>query len=267
MSTPIAPISATIVTLLALGGAIAVASGDAPAQGNGAMPLAAAVEGAVAAADVEMTQTVFKATAPLAAGGIAASEGDGRSIYLFHRSPIERQILSTLETPLTDPLDFNATPLNQVMGAVSENYGLQIVFDTVALDAVAISPDTEVTTSLHDVPLRSALRLILKQIPGLTYIVKHDVLLITTQEEANSTLVTHIYDLSNLAKDVDADQLVEVIPEVVAFDSWQVNGSGEGTIRPLDKRMFVVNQTYEVHEAILALLEQMQAPKGPVGGE
>jgi hypothetical protein len=101
------------------------------------------------------------------------------------------------------------------------------------------------------------------QIPDLTYVVKNDVLLITTREEAESTLETHIYDLSKLSKDISAEELVEVVPQVVVVDSWQENGTGDGTIKPLGQQMIVVNQTHEVHEAILALLEQMQAPETP----
>lgn len=266
MSTPIAPISATFITLLALGGAMAVASGDAPAQGNGAVPLTVAVEGAVkgaiqGAVDIEMTKTVLKDVAD-AAGGV------GNGIDLFRRSPIEQRIHGTLETTITEHLDFQGVPLVEVMASLEEKYGVQIVFDTAALDAVAISPDSEVAVfGLRDIPLRSALRLILMQIPDLTFIIRDDVLLITTKEEARAASETHIYDLSNMAKEVDAEQLVAAIPQTVHTETWQENGTGEGTIKPLGKRMFVVNQSQEVHEAILALLAQMQAPEKPAEGK
>ena len=269
MSTPIAPISATFVTLLALGAAMAVASGDAPAQGDGAVPLAAAVEGVVAASDIEMTKTVLKNDPavlekdPNTGLWKPTKEGGIGGIDLYHRSPVEKQILSTLETQLSEPLDFVETPLGEVTAILADSYNLQILFDTPALDAVAVSPDSPVTMKLRDVPLRSALRLILMQIPGLTYVVKNDVLLITTEEETSRSPETHIYDLSKLAKDIDAAELVEVIPQVVAFDTWQENGTGEGELKPLGENMLVVSQTHEVHEAILALLSQMQAPAAP----
>lgn len=280
MSTPIAPISATFVTLLALGGAIAVASDDAPAQGDGALPLSAAIAAAVDKSDVKVTAAAVAEESPFDNDGVpstdsvdnlklglekppaavdsAANDGDGRSIDLFHRSPIERRILATLEKQLSHRLDFPATPLSEVVAFIEDAYGVQIVYDIHALDIIALSPESEVNIQLRDIPLRSALRLILRQLDEtLTYMVADDVLLITNKERANSTLETHIYDLSKLSKDVSAKELIEVIPQVVAFDQWQVNGSGEGTIKPLGQEMIVVSQTHEVHEAILALLEQM----------
>jgi hypothetical protein len=188
--------------LIALGAAITVAGGDAPAGGDGALPLAAAVEAAVETGDVETGLSVMEDSA--AAGSWTLVKESSAGIDLYHRTPNEHRIVSTLKFQLVQPLDFQDVPLSELAAALSEQYKIQIVFDTAAMDAVAVSPDTEVSVSLRDIPLRSALRLTLMQIPDLTYVVKDDVLLITTREEANAALETHIYDLSNLAKDVSA---------------------------------------------------------------
>ena len=76
------------------------------------------------------------------------------------------------------------------MRIISEDYELPVVIDTAALDAVASSPDVEISISIGNVTLRSALELMLKSVGDgdLTYIVDNEVLMITTHEEAEKRL-------------------------------------------------------------------------------
>ena len=62
---------------------------------------------------------------------------------------------------------------------------------------VGIDTSTPVTKSLHNLPLRSALNLMLRE-HGLTWTIQDDVLLITTPEEADNCLSTKVYDVSDL---------------------------------------------------------------------
>ena len=98
----------------------------------------------------------------------------------------ERRIEAVLDSPLRAPFEFVAQPLSDVVQIISEEYDIPIMIDSPALDAVASSPDVEITVTIGNVTLRSALVLILKSAGEgyLTYITDNEVLMITTLEEA-----------------------------------------------------------------------------------
>jgi hypothetical protein len=174
-------------------------------------------------------------------------------------------------------LNFVQTPLRDVMTALSEEYEIPIQFDLAALDAIASSPDVEVTINIANVTLRSALELMLKNTGGeaLTYVVDKEVLLITTAEEAEKRLEVRVYrvdDLSTPAKakeDKDStekpqrcfDDLIDSVTTCVEHDSWAENGTGTGQIAALEPGILVVTQTRRVHEKVEALLEAMRDVK------
>lgn len=122
------------------------------------------------------------------------------SVDLSARSDAEERIQTALREPLKAPLDFPELPLNEIINTLQEEYEIPIVFDTAALDEVAISPETEVTVNLRNITLRSALNLMLKQpgIEDLTYVIDEEVLLITTEDRANSTLKVKVYPVADL---------------------------------------------------------------------
>jgi len=60
-----------------------------------------------------------------------------------------------------------------------------------------------VTRNLSGVSLRSALRLMLKDL-DLTYVIRDEVLLITTPEEANAKLVTKVYPVADLVLPINS---------------------------------------------------------------
>jgi hypothetical protein len=94
--------------------------------------------------------------------------------------------MSFIETPLKDALDF-----------IKDRHGIPIVLKTRKLQDVGINPDTPVSKELKGIRLRSALNLILDDF-DLTYIVKDDVLQITTPDDAQSTLEVRVYDCRDL---------------------------------------------------------------------
>jgi hypothetical protein len=119
----------------------------------------------------------------------------------------ERRIESALRGPLTsNGLDFTETPLEEVVTTLQEDYGIPIQIDTPALEAIGLDPTEPVTESLHNVTLRSALRLMLKKLQ-LTYIIQDEVLMITTPEEAEQQLVVKVYPVADLVLPIDATLL------------------------------------------------------------
>jgi hypothetical protein len=183
-------------------------------------------------------------------------------------SPAVEKIEKALRGPLhSTGLDFVEIPLQEVVATLQDDYGIPIKLDTTALEETGISADEKVSTNIHNVSLRSALRLMLKS-TQLTYVIEDEVLMITTPEAAESNLKTCVYDIGSLTGDpgADFDPIIDAIVSCVATDTWSENGGGEAEIRPIKPGLIVVSQTAAVHEEVRNLLEalrKMQAAHKP----
>ncbi len=213
----------------------------------------------------------------IAAGRLYAQESSGESA----RAEAEQRIEAALHHKLLSPLDFVETPLNVIMDAISSEYGIPIVFDHTALEAVAQSPDVEITTSLGDITLRSALELMLRNVDDVTYIIDNEVLLITTEDEASTRLEARVYRIDNLRNTDPIDRamsgrigsggarapfnsLIDLVAATIESESWQENGTGEGEIQPFGESMLVITQTRRVHEKIEKLFADLRRTREAV---
>ncbi len=144
-----------------------------------------------------------------------------------------------------------------------------------ALDDVGLSTDTPITKSLSGLSLKSCLRLILREL-NLTYVVRDEVLLITTPEEAEREQVTRLYPVSDLvlARDeagqtwADFDSLIQTVTSTVEPESWDEVG-GPGSVSGMSypgADVLVIRQTDEVHEEIASLLARMRSLAAPRDG-
>mgnify|MGYP002623647870 CR=1 FL=1 len=117
------------------------------------------------------------------------------SIDLAKQGGAEEKIFAALEDATT--LEFIETPLQDVIDYLKDLHGIEIQIDHRALEDVGIGSDTPITRNLKGITLRSALRLMLKEM-DLTYVVRDEVLQITTPEEAESELTTKVYPVADL---------------------------------------------------------------------
>jgi hypothetical protein len=189
-------------------------------------------------------------------------------------SEARERIERILCRPLTEPLDFVEQPLREVVQVLSDTYDIPIQFDTAALDAVAASPDVEVTIQISNISLRSALDLMLRNAgaEALTYMIDKEVLLVTTQEESQQRLEVKVYRVDDLIGNgatpspygADAELLIDLIVASVERESWQENGTGEGEIKPFPPGMIVISQTHRVQEQVQALLDDLRRTKDAV---
>jgi hypothetical protein len=184
-------------------------------------------------------------------------------------SPSAAKIEQALRGQLkSQGLDFSDTSLEEVVGYIQEEYDIPVQIDTTSLEEIGIDPQEPVTVRLHGISLRSALRLMLKHLQ-LTYVIYHEVLMITTPEAAEAELLTCVHDVRDLMagpKDVGgADALVNTIVKCISTETWAKNGGGEAAIEFLKPGLLVIAQTRAVHEEVRGLLEtirnvQKQAP-------
>jgi hypothetical protein len=176
-------------------------------------------------------------------------------------SGVVEKIEKALQTPLRSTgLDFNEVPLKDMISLLQDDFNIPVQLDIKALDEIGLGPDEPVTASLHDISLRSALRLMLKQLQ-LTYIIRDEVLMITTPEEAERALTICVYDVTDLMDRkaaTDFDSLIDMIVQCVETETWSENGGGEAEIRPIKPGLLVISQTQAVHEEICGLLETVR---------
>jgi tetratricopeptide (TPR) repeat protein len=140
----------------------------------------------------------------------------------------ERRIETALRSPLkSSGLDFADTALEEVVSLIQEQYGIPVQLDMPALEEIGIDPQEPVTVNLHGISLRSALRLMLKQLE-LTYIVQDEVLMITTPEAAEAELVVKVYPVADLVLPIDASLLSGGLGGGIGGGGGGIGGQGGG---------------------------------------
>jgi len=197
----------------------------------------------------------------LAAAAWALSSSARAQVVGQDDSAATRRIEAALKTETA--IDFSETPLKEMVAFLAKTHDIAIVLNNRALEEVGIGPDTPVSRTLRGISLRSALRLMLRDL-GLTYVVRDEVLVITTPEDAESTLLTRFYPVADLVlidpsepysrSNSDFQELIDLIQKTIAPATWDTNG-GQGAIDGSALAgALVVSQTNEIHEQIPGLL-------------
>lgn len=172
--------------------------------------------------------------------------------------PSVAQIRQVLSEPLKSTgLEFMDEPLDNVFNFLQEEYGIPIQIDEPALEDAGLTRDEPLTVNLRNITLQSALRLLLKT-KHLTYIIRNEVLIITTPEEAETEFVACVYDVRDLIGrnqgNKNLSTLVDAITSCVARETWARNGKGAAEIKALQPGLLVIAQTQAVHDEIGKLL-------------
>jgi hypothetical protein len=121
-----------------------------------------------------------------------------RSMDLRSKGAAEDRIEKALAAPLRDQgLDYDGTALEEVVNELSQVYDIPIQLDTRALGDAGAGPEDAVRIRVRGISLRSGLNQMLKQL-NLTYIIRDEVLLITTTTEAEANLTVKVYPVADL---------------------------------------------------------------------
>lgn len=120
-----------------------------------------------------------------------------KSVDLANPGSAEKKLYDALDQPVDD-LVFQETPLRDVINQLKDKYDIPILADKKAFEDAGLDLDTTlVTQSVSGISLRSALRLILGDI-DLTYLIKDEVMLITTKDKAAENLIIKVYPVGDL---------------------------------------------------------------------
>ena len=127
----------------------------------------------------------------------------GNAVDLLDRDPKTKAILAKLEEPIA--MSFaNETPLEDVLKYIksatqgASDNGIPIYVDPVGLNEAEKTMTSPITLDLEGVPLKTTLRLMLKQL-GLTYTVKDGLLTITSESSDDQPTEIRVYPVADLA--------------------------------------------------------------------
>jgi hypothetical protein len=127
----------------------------------------------------------------------------GKAVDLLDRDPKTKAILAKLDEPIS--MSFaNETPLEDVLKYIKSatqgpnDQGIPIYVDPVGLNEAEKTMTSPVTLDLEEVPLKTTLRLLLKQL-GLTYTIKDGLLTITSESSEDQPTEIRVYPVADLA--------------------------------------------------------------------
>ncbi len=178
------------------------------------------------------------------------------------REPGESRIVAALDSPIE--MQFADTPLDIAVELLRKQHGIEIQINYGKLADARIEPDVPLLHRGEMVPLRGALRRMLRRY-YLAYVIRDEVLLITTLDDAWTRTSTVIYPLPRRSPDPReagpndvpfVEALKDTITATIEPSSWT---SGPGTISALSidqREVLVVRQTDEVHEQIAEFLQR-----------
>src|SRR5262249_31468700 len=127
----------------------------------------------------------------------------GKAVDLFDRDPRTKQILEKLDEPI--PMSFaNETPLDDVLKYIKQATttptfsGIPIYVDPIGLQEAERSLNSTIQIDLEGVPLKTTLRLMLKQL-GLAYTVKDGFMIITSEDSEDQQTEIRVYPVADLS--------------------------------------------------------------------
>jgi hypothetical protein len=184
------------------------------------------------------------------------------------RSGVARARIEDALTSMTQ-MDFKDAPLGDVIDYLKEAHNIEIQLDKRPLEDVDVTAKTRVTIRAEGISLKSALRWMFRNMqPELAYMIKDEVLLITTPEVTAQEQMTEVYDVADLVvcrdeHDVlwdDYDSLIDFITSAIKPTSWSEDPPGSMVGRTLGTaKVLVVIHNCDVQERIADLLEKIHA--------
>jgi type II secretory pathway component GspD/PulD (secretin) len=123
-----------------------------------------------------------------------------KGIVNLAKQPWEIAIERKLNMPIT--FSFKDQSLNHVIYDLKTLSGVNIVLDTAALNDAGISLEQPLTLAVENISLKSALNILFQQV-RLTYVIKNEVLMITTRESGAGNYITKTYQVADLVVPVD----------------------------------------------------------------
>lgn len=155
-------------------------------------------------------------------------------------------VREALESPTR--IEFIDMPLQDAINFLKDFHQIEIQLDMRALEDAGIGSDTPVTRELGGVPLKSALRLMLEDL-DLAYVVRENVLFITSKQKASTMRELRVYDVATLLPEaVKAAELGTALTRLMP----------DHAIDPVPLgNLLIVRATQDEHDEILELIGEI----------
>lgn len=190
--------------------------------------------------------------------GALARSNIGTSNWININDKVASHLLATLAEETT--LEVDETPLVEVLALLSEQHNVPIKLHVLGLEEIGLSGDVPVyRMSVSGVTLRSALDTILREL-DLRLTIRDEALLITTQQSAETNLLTRIYWMDATGISNEFASIMGIIETTMEPDTWEALG-GPSTMAPLvlkERAGLTVSATLDVHLQIEALFQVMR---------
>jgi len=176
----------------------------------------------------------------------------------------EREMRELVRMKLRDTVtvDFQGTPLRQVLDEIGQTTGLPILLDTVELGVAGIDPESPVTVKGVDISVREFLRRLFKSIEnadaGLAYTVHEGSIEVTSMEAADRDPAIRYYDLAYvLPNDSHLQSVVSAIEQSCDPEHW-VSAGGTNSISNVGS-MLIISCREPEHQKIEVMLSRIAA--------
>ena len=188
---------------------------------------------------------IMIATALGITSGVALGQNEGKpavpaSQPVLRAEPLRIPAAQRLQLRLA-AIEFDAAPLEDVFAQVALAANVNLVVRWELLAEVGIERDKPISMSVRNLRLRQVLWLVLNEAAGddvkLAYRADDNLILVSTLEDFNSSLVTRVYDVRDLIMPIprDAGFASERTQDVPISVQPQVAGGAVG-VRPIIRR-------------------------------
>jgi len=181
---------------------------------------------------------------------LAVATKSFQPVYLFGDSVGEQRIRKKLDEP-SGAMEFRETPLLDVLAEIQRAQGIPVQIDKKAFEDAGLDLQIPITQSIPDLSLRSAIHLLMDNL-DLTYLIRNDVLMITTKDRASEFLNVVLYPVP---RGHGPSPVVDVIRNTIAPKTWDLVG-GQATIQRVGS-FLCVSQTEEIHHEVRGFLERL----------
>jgi hypothetical protein len=190
-----------------------------------------------------------------------APKSGGVSPPLMQRPESEQRILKLLEMPITFSGSADPVTLAQALHAFCGPHNMAMFVDEAGLREAGISSDVMVhIPPISEVKLSGVLNMLLDQ-HGLAYVVKNEMLTITTKKKAKGATVTRTYYIGDMITgyvgDTGIQHLADIVTAVVEPDSWKEDYYATIAVHAATKSL-AIRQTEDVHTQIEDLFTQIR---------
>ena len=152
---------------------------------------------------------------------------------------------------------------NQVLQFLSDQHDVNMQIDRRALDESGIAADTPVTAESRQGELGTTFGAVLDSL-DLAWVVKHDVLLVTTKDAAAQDLQPRVYKLQ---RPLEFDDLIRDLTRNIDPQNWD-NVGGPASVTACPPSALVIAQTQANHRQIEKHYgDLMTAVRSPVAGK